>query len=143
MAVIGGPELVGRVKDITVGRTFEALLVFSDGITFNVTTPYSTFIQYEVPTTSGGYQRLEFSYEDSDISLYANGASTLTKYITWVHDGNPRAIKFDTLLIVERIFAQPLPEYNIVAFQPLGVTYELTDVGDRARFAYRVNLKDK
>lgn len=143
MSVISGPELVSRAKDIATNRTFEAILLRSSNTNYTITTPYSVLIQDEVSTTAGGYDRLDFTYEDEDIALYANGASSTTRYITWVHNGNPEPIIFDTILIVERIFAQPLPLYNVVALQPLGVSHELRDIGDRARFAFRINLKNK
>lgn len=143
MSVVSGPELTTQIKSIAVDRTFEALLLYANGNQYDLTTSYTTLIADEVSTTAGGYDRLEFTFEDADIGLFTNGASTTTKYITWVHNGNSESIIFDTILIVERIFAQPLPNYNVVAIQPLGLKYELIDSGDRARFAFRVNLKNK
>lgn len=143
MSVVSGPELVSQIKNIAVDRTFEALLLFSDGNNYNLSTSYETLIADEVADTAGGYQRLEFTFSESEVALFLYGASTSTKYITWIHNGNSESIKFDTILIVERIFAQPLPEYKVIAIQPLGLPYELIDSGDRARFAFRVNLKNK
>jgi|GEM_PF-2476271 len=143
MALISEAELTSRIKKITVDRTFEAILLNSAGRLFSAVTPYSTLIQYEVASTAGGYERLQFSYTNADVSLAPLGASAITKYITWVHNGNSNPINFDTILFVERIFAQPLPQYNVVAIHSLGLVHTLIDTGDRARFAFRVNLKNK
>jgi len=142
MALISEAELTSRIKKITVDRTFQALLLNSTGRLFSAVTPYTTLVQYEVAGTAGGYERLEFSYTNADVNLNPLGASTITKYITWVHNGNANPIKFDTILFVERIFAQPLPQYNVVAIHSLGLINTLNDSGDRARFAFRVNLKN-
>lgn len=143
MSVVSGPELISRALGIAADRTFEAILLNSAGKSYSATTTYDTLVLDEVSASAGGYDRLEFTFSDDDISLFPNGASTVTRYITWVHNGNTVPIRFDTILIVERIFAQPLPIYNTVALQPLGITYELIDVGDRARFAFRINVKNK
>lgn len=143
MSILSVQELKTQAQRVVDGRIFEALLLNNTGFPYSSTTAYSTFVQNEVSVLAGGYERLEFSFLPSDIVPSAFGASTVTKYITWVHNGNATPITFNTILIVEKIFAQPLNEYNIVAFHPLGVDYILRRGGERARFAFRMNLKNK
>lgn len=118
-------------------------MLYGGIVTFTANSTYSSLIQYEVPTTAGGYNRIEFTFNSTNILETATGASTETRYLTWVHNGNSVPIDFDTILIVEREFAQPLNNYYVVATHSLGLKYTLIDSGDRARFAFRFNIKDK
>jgi len=143
MSVISSSELITRTREIVTDRIFEGILLYGGVVTFTPNTAYSSLIQYEVPTTAGGYSRLEFTFDNQNILETSTGASTQTRYLTWVHNGNATPIEFDTILIVERKFAQPLNEYYVIATHSLGLKYILTDTGDRARFAFRFNIKDK
>jgi hypothetical protein len=143
MSVISSSELIVRAKEIVTNRVFEGLLLYGGTVQFTANTSYSSLTQYEVPTTAGGYSRLEFTFDDQNILETSTGASTQTRYLTWVHDGSATPIEFDTILIVEKKFAQPLNNYYVVATHSLGLKYTLADAGDRARFAFRFNVKDK
>lgn len=143
MSVLSVEELAKQAYNIVEGRTFEAILLNNTGFPYSASTQYSTFIQNEPTAQDGGYTRLEFTYTQDDIVPSGFGASTATKYITWVHNGNDKPLTFNTILVVERIFAQPLNQYKIVAFHPLGIDYILRRGGERARIAFRMNLKGK
>jgi hypothetical protein len=143
MSVISSSELITRTKEVVTDRIFEAILLYGGPVTFTANTTYPSLIQYEVLATAGGYERLEFTFSPANILETATGASTQTRYLTWVHNGNSTPIDFDTILIVEREFAQPLNNYYVVATHSLGLKYSLIDSGDRARFAFRFNIKDK
>ena len=143
MSVISSSELISRTRGIVTDRIFEGILLYGNLVQFTANTQYSAMTQYEVSTNAGGYSRIEFTFDPTNIIETATGASTQTRYLTWVHNGNAVPIEFDTILIVERKFAQPLNDYYVVATHSLGLTYTLVDAGDRARFAFRFNVKDK
>lgn len=143
MSVISSVELTTRATQIVTDRIFQAILLKVGNAPVNANSPYQTLIAYEVPNTAGGYSRLEFDFNNTDIIETATGASTATRFITWVHNGNSESIEFDSILIVERVFAQPLSNYYNVALHSLGLVYTLVNTGDRARFAFRVNVKNK
>lgn len=143
MSVISSTELINRAGGVVLDRTFEAALLNVGLNTVTANSDYSTLIQYEVASTSGGYARLEFTFDTSNILETSTGASTDARYLNWIHNGNSESIEFDTILILEKEFAQPTPNYYVVALHSLGLSHTLIAAGDRARFALRFNVKDK
>ncbi|MFZ9315834.1 MAG: hypothetical protein ACO24P_00690 [Candidatus Nanopelagicaceae bacterium] len=142
MSIISTTELQRQATTAVVNRNFEAILLNSTKV-YNSTTSYASYVQDEVATTAGGYTRIEFDFDTADIITTATGVSTITKYLTWVHNGNAQEMNFDHILVVERVFSQPLNTYYNVGVYNLGIGYALRFAGERARFSLRFNIKNK
>lgn len=142
MSIISTTELRRQAVIAATDRDFEAILLNSTKF-YNSTTTYTSFIQDEVNTIAGGYTRVSFSFDTTDIVTTATGVSTATKYLTWFHNGNAEPLNFDHILVVEKQFAQPLNLYFVVGVYNLGIGYTLSLFGERARFSLRFNVKNK
>ena len=142
MSIISTAELQRQAITAVTDLNFEAILI-SATKPYSSATTYASFVEDEVSTTAGGYTRIPFTFDSTDITTTATGVSTFTKYLTWFHDGSSNAISFDNILIVEREFAQPLNLYSVVGVYNVGVRYTLRLFGERARFSLRFNIKNK
>lgn len=141
MSIVAENELENHLKSITNNRQFEAGLFLSGGTVFTPQTTYNLLTVKEVPITAGGYGRLSYTYSESDINVVVGRATTAQKYFEWIHNGNSTPMRFDTLIIFERIAVQPLDTINVVSIHDLGGVQELTTGGNIARFSLQVNLK--
>lgn len=142
MAILSTTELNRHARTAVTNRNFEAALLNSSRI-YSTETAYDVLIQDEVSLGAGGYSRIDFTFSDSDIVTTATGTNTVSRYLTWFHDGTADPYTFDHIMVVERIFAQPLPEYYVVGIYDLGISYTLQLYGERARFALRFNIKNR
>jgi hypothetical protein len=143
MALLSSSELAARAENAITSRTFEAVLLNIGTDLLSANSSYTSLVAKEVSTDNGGYTRIQFSFTSSDIVESATGAKTAKRFLTWFHDGTSGEIVFDALLIVERIAAQPLDQYNVVALESLGIPYTLSLAGDRGRFSFSINVRDK
>jgi len=142
MSIISTTELQRQAVTAVTDRDFEAILLNSTK-PYNSTTTYASYIEDELETTAGGYTRIPFTFNTSDITVTATGVHTVSRYLTWFHNGNAEAMNFDHILVVEKEFAQPLNFYYVVGVYNLGVGYTLRLFGERARFSLRFNVKNK
>lgn len=141
MSVVSETELDKHIKSITNNRQFEAGLFLSGGTTFTPTTTVTALTTKEVPVTAGGYSRLTYTYTADDVQVLVGRATVVNKYLEWVHNGNANTMRFDTLVVFERIPTQPLDIVNVVSIHSLGSVQELTSGGNIVRFNLSVNLK--
>lgn len=101
-ARISSAELTAQLTNRFVGASFEARLINASGIVYEPgTTNDVTFLGFEVPLGTGGYQRQVISYSPVDVTLYGDGGvSMVTKASVFPQDGSTTAIPFTHAALV-------------------------------------------
>lgn len=134
MAVLSTAEIRKQAEGILLNRVFQCLLLNNSGVAFEPSATYAQITAKEVSNGTGGYERLEFSYIESEIQDIVSGVITETKRAIFTHDGSANPIVYDHLAIVEKITIDSVISYEVVAIQPLGFTGRLSEGGQQAVF---------
>tara|TARA_Y100001973_G_scaffold100250_1_gene160960 strand:- start:448 stop:1185 length:738 start_codon:yes stop_codon:yes gene_type:complete len=101
-AKVSSAELTAQVTDRFVGRSFEARLIDASGTSYEPgITNDATFLGFEVPIGTGGYQRQVISYTSSDVSAYTDdGVALTTRATVFAHNGGATTIDFSHAALV-------------------------------------------
>ncbi len=101
-AKISSTELTAQVTDRFVDRSFEVRLIDASGTSYEPgITNDATFLAFEVPIGTGGYQRQVLSYASADVSAYTDdGVALTTRASVFAHDGGATTIDFSHAALV-------------------------------------------
>lgn len=101
-AKISSSELVAQVTDRFANTSFEARLINASGTSYNPgITNDATFLGFEVPLGTGGYQRQVISYLPADVTTYTDdGVALNTRATVFAHDGGATSIDFSHVALV-------------------------------------------
>lgn len=101
-AKISSSELTAQVTDRFVGNSFEVRLINATGTSYEPgITDDATFLTFEVPIGTGGYQRQVISYGSGDVSTYTDdGVALTTKATIFAHDGGATTTDFSHAALV-------------------------------------------
>tara|TARA_B100001173_G_scaffold309681_1_gene322588 strand:+ start:3897 stop:4634 length:738 start_codon:yes stop_codon:yes gene_type:complete len=101
-AKISSSELTAQVTNRFVGNSFEARLISATGTSYQPgITNDTTFLGFEVPLGTGGYQRKVISYVSADVTTYTDdGVALTTKATVFPHDGGATSIDFSHAALV-------------------------------------------
>ena len=95
-AKVSSGELDAQVRQRFVGKFAEGILIEAPGVEYQPgTTEDATFVSFEVPIGTGGYDRQVIRYDSGDVSQYTDdGIALLTKATVFAHDGSENSIDF-------------------------------------------------
>jgi hypothetical protein len=95
-AKVSSNELDAQVRSRFVGKYAEGVLIEAPGVEYQPgTTNDATFVSFEVPIGTGGYDRQIIRYDSGDVSQYTDdGIALQTKGTVFAHDGGPDSIDF-------------------------------------------------
>ena len=101
-AKISSSELIAQVTNRFVGNSYEARLISATGTTYTPgITDDATFLSFEAPIGTGGYQRQVISYALADVTSYTDdGVALSTKATIFAHDGSANSIDFSHAALV-------------------------------------------
>lgn len=101
-AKISSAELTAQVSNRFVGNSFEARLISATGTTYLPgITDDASFLGFEVPLGTGGYQRQVISYALADLTAYTDdGVALSTKATIFPQDGGATSIDFSHAVLV-------------------------------------------
>lgn len=101
-AKVSSKELNSQVNARFVGKYLEGLLVNAPGVEYQPgVTNDATFLAFEVPAGTGGYQREVIAYSVVDVSQYTDdGVGLNTKATIFAHDGSGDQIDFTHTVLV-------------------------------------------
>lgn len=101
-AKISSAELTAQVTNRFVDQSFEARLINASGTSYIPgTTVDATFLGFEAPLGTGGYQRQVISYISGDVSNYTDdGVALTTKATIFAQDGSVDSIDFSHAVLV-------------------------------------------
>ena len=101
-AKISSTELTAQVASRFVDQYFEARLINAPGTSYEPgITVDASFLAFEVPAGTGGYQRQVIGYTAGDVSNYADdGVSLTTKATIFPQNGSATAIDFTHAALV-------------------------------------------
>lgn len=101
-AKISSSELIAQVTGRFVGNSFEARLISATGTSYSPgITNDATFLGFEAPIGTGGYQRQVISYDSADVTTYTDdGVALSTKATIFAHDGSTSSVDFSHAALV-------------------------------------------
>ena len=101
-AKISSSELIAQVTNRFVGNSYEARLISATGTTYTPgITDDATFLSFEAPIGTGGYQRQVISYALADVTSYTDdGVALSTKATIFAHNGSANSIDFSHAALV-------------------------------------------
>lgn len=101
-AYISSDEVTAQVTNRFVDQYFECRLIDAPGTVYEPGfTDDTSFLAFEVPAGTGGYQRQTFSYTSGDVSTYADdGVGLEQKATIFAQNGGSTAIEFSHAVVV-------------------------------------------
>jgi len=101
-AHISSDEVTAQVTNRFVNQFFEGRLINAPGTVYEPGfTVDASFLGFEVPLGTGGYQRQVISYAPGDVSTYADdGVGLVSKATIFAHDGAGADISFSHAVLV-------------------------------------------
>ena len=103
MAAVVSSYLTRRAESFYVGKTYEILLLnVPSGTLFTAASQYTDVTPHELTALDGGYARIEFTYQSSDILSYYNGIPLRRKTARFVHDNSESTMIYSHYAIVEK-----------------------------------------
>ena len=101
-AQISSAEVTAQVTNRFVDQYFEARLINVPGTIYEPgLTVDATFLGFEAPLGTGGYERQVFNYIAADVSTYADdGVGLVSKATIFAHDASDDSIDFSHAVLV-------------------------------------------
>jgi len=101
-AQISSDEVTAQVTNRFVNQYFEGRLINAPGTIYEPGfTVDASFLSFEVPLGTGGYQRQTISYAPGDVTTYADsGVGLASKATIFAHDGVGADISFSHAVLV-------------------------------------------
>lgn len=124
MAAVVSSYLTRRAESFYVGKTYQILLLnVTDGALFTAASQYADILPYEITLADGGYSRIEFTYQSTDILSYYNGIPLRKKTVRFVHDNSESTMRYTHYALVEK----EDPNYYLVGIEALPSRVILTN----------------
>lgn len=94
-------ELVYLARTAYVGKTFHVALINAPGSVFAPSDTFATILANEVAAGTAGYERQEFTFEESDIQGFTlNGIPLARKAAVFTHDGSDTNYNFSHVVTI-------------------------------------------